>query len=114
MQKTETARPPAKQLLPFRSFRDQYTNDVILECNAKLEDGQLVPYRIILGPDPMAPHVQLYNTVGRAIFDLMNLYYALESRVGGLIADRDEAQARVAELEGIVRDRGRPKGSGSR
>lgn len=116
-------RPPSKTVLPFRVFRDQYTNDVVLECNATLPDGQLSPYRIILGPEPLAAHVELYNTIGRKIYDLLQLYWQLEDTVGGLMQERDAALGRVADLEGRLRTAeisaerkegklpGRPKGS---
>jgi hypothetical protein len=97
-------RPPTKTALPFRAevqhLRGQ--DHVVLEYESltQLPNGSLrrLPHFLsfVKSLDNQPPS----NPLGEAIYALMQLFFALEAEQGGLIRERDELAARVAELGG--------------
>ena len=88
-------RPSSKTVLPFRAFRDG-RGRLVIECYRKLDNGYQTPFQFFAEDHD-------YDPRGMAVFNLMQMFYAVEAERDGLASQRDELVSRVAVLEGDVR-----------
>ena len=97
---THEPRPTPKTVLPFR-FTTEPNGLMLLWWDVHYRDGQKGPSCMELG-DPRTPLCNLVGTqaLARGVWDLVQMYYALEKEMDGVRAQRDEAITELTVLKG--------------
>lgn len=89
-------RPNSKTMLPFRALRNGL-NQVYIECDAVLDNGQRIPFRLQTDDTK-------YNPVGHEVLSLMRLYWDLEASVDSISKEKQDLLAQVHTLTGQLED----------